>query len=121
MGEANNGIKRDPNCIFCRIIAREIPAKFVFEDESAVAIRDINPQAPTHVLIIPKDHVANLLEAKDHAFLGAMMAKASDVVKHDELDSGFRVVVNTGNDGGQTVHHLHIHVLGGRAMHWPPG
>ncbi len=110
----------DPNCIFCKIIRKEIPATVVDEDEHCLAFRDLNPQAPVHVLVIPKEHVANVSDASaTHS--GALMVKGSEIAKKEGLSNGFRLVVNTGDDGGQTVHHLHLHVLGGRQMQWPPG
>jgi histidine triad (HIT) family protein len=93
----------------------------VLEDGESIAIRDVNPQAPTHILILPKDHIANIGEADNAELLGRLFQTATRVAKSEQLSKGYRVVVNTGNDGGQTVHHLHIHVLGGRAMRWPPG
>jgi histidine triad (HIT) family protein len=109
------------DCIFCKIAAGEIPAKIVVENEHAVAFEDVNPQAPTHVLVIPRTHVADVLEA-DEALIGRLMQTACEVAKKTGLDkSGFRVVTNTGATAGQSVFHLHIHVLGGRTMGWPPG
>lgn len=111
------------DCLFCKIAAGTIPAKKVFDDEHAVAIMDINPQAPVHALVIPKKHVASLAEtnAGDAALLGHLLEMARELAVERKLDAGYRVVVNTGPNGGQTVEHLHLHVLGGRAMHWPPG
>jgi len=111
------------DCLFCRIAAGEIPAKKVFEDEHAVAIQDIHPQAPVHVLVIPKKHVASLAEtnAGDSDLLGHLLETARELAVEQKLGNGYRVVINTGPNGGQTVDHLHLHVLGGRAMHWPPG
>ncbi len=110
------------SCLFCRIVRSDIPADVVAETEQALAIRDINPEAPVHVLVVPKSHVASLIELKDEAELGHLMAFATRVaVEQGVGESGFRTVVNTGADGGQTVNHLHIHVLGGRRMAWPPG
>ena len=111
----------DSNCLFCRICRGEIPASFVHEDEHAFAIKDINPQAPTHVLVIPRQHRQNITKVEDQALLGSLFQTASLVAGKEKLDNGFRLVVNTGEDGGQTVGHLHIHILGGRALHWPPG
>jgi histidine triad (HIT) family protein len=111
----------DPNCIFCKIIAKEIPSKPVKEDKDYLVIRDIKPQAPTHVLIIPKHHVRNLVEFEDPTELGKLFQVAKQIVTDEQLTNGFRIVVNTGDDGGQTVDHLHIHVIGGRALGWPPG
>lgn len=109
------------DCIFCKIVKHEIPSKIVLDDDDAIAIQDVNPQAPTHILILPKNHVANLSEAGNPTFLGSLFQKVQSIVEREKLDNGYRVVVNTGTDGGQTVDHLHIHVLGGRIMHWPPG
>ncbi|HEY9714546.1 MAG TPA: histidine triad nucleotide-binding protein [Chroococcales cyanobacterium] len=109
------------NCIFCKIINGQIPAQKVLEDDNCICIRDVNPQAPTHILIIPKKHVANITEIEEAQVLGDLFLKIPALVQSENLKNGFRTVVNTGDDGGQTVHHLHIHVLGGRALHWPPG
>lgn len=109
-------------CIFCRIGDGTIPATLVASNAHGVAFRDLHPQAPSHLLVIPRRHVASLAEATDAAELGALMLLAAEVARLEGLaETGYRVVANTGNDGGQTVHHLHLHVLGGRAMHWPPG
>ena len=109
-------------CLFCRIATGEIPAKKVYEDGDVVAFQDINPQAPTHILIIPTEHIASLDEVRDQALLGNLLAFARDVARERGLAKpGYRVVVNTNADGGQTVFHLHLHLLGGRAMRWPPG
>jgi histidine triad (HIT) family protein len=110
--------------IFEKIIAREIPADIVFEDDQCLAFRDINPQAPAHVLLVPKRVIPRLGEAKpdDHALLGHLLVKAGEVARSLGLgDTGFRVVINHGPDGGETVPHLHLHILGGRHMAWPPG
>ena len=111
------------DCLFCRIASGTIPVKKVFEDEHALAIMDINPQAPVHVLVIPKKHVASLAEtgSDDKALLGHLLEVARELAVEQKLGTGYRVVVNTGPNGGQTVDHLHLHVLGGRPMHWPPG
>lgn len=109
-------------CIFCKIAAGEIPAAVVKKAEGMVAFKDLSPQAPTHVLVIPTTHVGSLNEAKDAALLGRLVAFARDVAQEAGIATkGYRVVLNTNPDGGQTVFHLHLHVLGGRAMHWPPG
>ena len=109
-------------CVFCRILTGGIPATLVASNEHGVAFRDLHPQAPSHVLVIPRRHVASLAEATDAAELGALLLLAAEVARTEGLsESGYRVVANTGPDGGQTVHHLHLHVLGGRALHWPPG
>jgi histidine triad (HIT) family protein len=110
------------SCLFCRIVRGEIPARLVAETDRAIAFRDINPQAPVHVLVIPRRHVASLAEATDGEELGALVLLAARVAREEGLEAGgWRTVINTGADGGQTVHHLHLHVLGGRAMRWPPG
>jgi len=110
------------SCLFCRIVRGEIPVALVAQNEHAVAFRDINPQAPVHVLVVPRRHVASLAEASDGAELGAVALLAAAVARDAGVaESGYRTVMNTGDDGGQSVHHLHMHVLGGRAMHWPPG
>lgn len=109
------------NCLFCRIAAGEIPSNKVYEDEKVLAFRDIDPQAPTHVLLIPKQHFANILEA-DPETIAYMHGVIVRIVKELGIaESGFRVVINTGEDGQQTVRHLHVHILGGRSMQWPPG
>jgi len=108
--------------LFCRIVAREIPATIVAETDDALAFRDITPAAPIHVLVIPKKHVDSLALATDEADLGHLMAFAATVAKQEGIaESGYRTVINTSQDGGQTVDHLHLHVLGGRRMTWPPG
>jgi histidine triad (HIT) family protein len=109
------------SCLFCRIVRHEIPAKIVREDEHTVAFRDIDPKAPTHVLVIPKAHVASLDEARDPALVGRLMLAAAEIARTEGLSQGYRTVVNTGGDAGQTVFHLHLHLLGGRKLTWPPG
>jgi len=110
------------DCLFCRIAAGTIPADLVHESERYVAFRDINPQAPTHVLVIPREHVASLNAANDTGLLGGLLLCARDVAAREGLaEDGYRVVVNTNAHGGQTVFHLHAHVLGGRILGWPPG
>lgn len=110
------------NCIFCRIVAGQIPATIVAENEVAIAFRDLHPQAPVHVLVIPRRHIGSLDAADDVAELGALMQLATTVARQEGVAAaGYRVVTNIGDQGGQTVHHLHLHVLGGRAMAWPPG
>ena len=109
-------------CIFCRIAAGEIPATIVKRGDGMLAFRDATPQAPTHVLVIPTDHLGSLNDAKDARMLGSLLAFARDVARAEGIaDRGYRVVVNTNPDGGQTLFHLHLHVLGGRPMTWPPG
>jgi histidine triad (HIT) family protein len=109
--------------IFEKIIARQIPANIVWEDEDAVAFHDVNPQAPVHLLIVPKRVVSRLSDAKDddRALLGKLLLVARDLAKKLELSSGYRVVINCGPDAGESVPHLHVHVLGKRALAWPPG
>jgi histidine triad (HIT) family protein len=109
-------------CIFCRIARGEIHAQMVANSKDIAAFRDLNPQAPVHVLIIPKKHVTSLDDASDTDLLGRMMALAAAIARQEKIaKSGYRTVINTGSDGGQSVDHLHIHLLGGRAMTWPPG
>jgi histidine triad (HIT) family protein len=111
-------------CLFCKIVKKEIPAKVLFEDEHLVAFSDVNPQAPTHALIIPKRHIASLNEATsaDAELLGRLAIAAQRVAREAGItDSGWRLVVNNGAHAGQSVFHIHAHVLGGRPMAWPPG
>jgi histidine triad (HIT) family protein len=109
--------------IFSKIVRKEIPADIVYEDNLALAFKDINPQAPVHILVIPKQPIAQLsdAESKDHALMGHLLLTAKRVADQAGLTNGYRLVINTGPDGGQTVYHLHIHILGGRQMTWPPG
>ncbi|HUA38388.1 MAG TPA: histidine triad nucleotide-binding protein [Candidatus Sulfopaludibacter sp.] len=110
--------------LFEKIIAREIPAKIVYEDDRVLVFRDINPQAPTHALIVPKKPIPRVAEAKaeDRELLGYLLLKAAEVAGQLGLDrGGYRLVINNGENGGETVPHLHIHILGGRYMAWPPG
>jgi len=110
------------DCLFCRIVRKEIPARIVAETEYCLAFRDITPQAPTHVLIIPKAHVTSLDDVSDPLDAGRVVLLAADLARSlGVAQSGYRVVMNTGDDGGQTVHHLHAHLLAGRPMRWPPG
>ena len=112
----------EPACLFCRIARKEIPAKIVFEDERVLAFHDVAPKAPTHVLVIPKTHVARLSEdpGADAALLGECLAALRGVARSLALES-YRVVINDGAEAGQSVLHLHLHLLGGRAFEWPPG
>lgn len=112
-----------PDTLFGKIIRREIAAEIVYEDELCLAFKDIAPQAPVHVLIIPKQPIAKLADAesKDHALMGHLLLTVKRVAEQLGLEKGYRVVINTGEDGGQTVYHLHLHLLGGRQMTWPPG
>ncbi|HEY9616029.1 MAG TPA: histidine triad nucleotide-binding protein [Microcoleaceae cyanobacterium] len=109
--------------IFGKIIRKEIPADIVYEDNLALAFRDVNPQAPVHILVIPKQPIARLSDAEspDHALMGHLLLTVKRVAEQAGLTNGYRVVINNGDDGGQTVNHLHLHILGGRSMHWPPG
>jgi histidine triad (HIT) family protein len=114
----------DPDCLFCKIAGGEIPATLVHEDQEVVAFRDIQPQAPVHVLVIPRGHLSSLDEVDEaHSrILGALYLAAAKVAREEGIaEDGYRTVLNVGPDGGQTVQHLHVHVLGGRAMRWPPG
>jgi histidine triad (HIT) family protein len=110
-------------CLFCKIVAGEIPSKKVFEDELTYAFRDIHPQAPTHILVVPRKHIGSLAETQsDHRdMLGHLHLVAAQIANSEGLKNGYRTVINTGPDGGQTVDHLHVHLLGGRSMVWPPG
>jgi histidine triad (HIT) family protein len=112
------------DCLFCRIIAGDIPSSIVLQDEGSIAIRDNNPQAPTHILVIPREHIESLDDAsqKDEALLGHLLRMAARTANHEGLsEGGYRTVINTGAGAGQSVFHLHVHVLGGRPMKWPPG
>lgn len=114
----------EQSCLFCRIVAKEIPADLVHQDESVVVIRDLNPQAPTHLLVIPQEHIESLDDAsqKDEALLGHLLRVAARVANAAGLaEGGYRTVINNGAGAGQSVFHLHVHVLGGRPMNWPPG
>lgn len=110
------------DCLFCRIIRKEIPATIVAENQHCVAFRDINPQAPTHILVIPREHVASLNDVTDAETVGRMHQLAAQLAKSEGLaDAGYRTVINTNADAGQTVFHIHLHLIGGRRMKWPPG
>jgi histidine triad (HIT) family protein len=111
------------DCIFCKIIAGDIPSKPVYQDDQIYAFADNRPQAPTHLLVVPRRHIASLahLGDSDEALLGHLLTAAARIAREAGLPDGYRAVINTGSDGGQTVDHLHLHILGGRAMHWPPG
>lgn len=111
------------NCLFCKIVAGDIPAKRLYEDDLSLAFADINPQAPVHLLVIPKQHIASTAHtsADDAGLLGHLLTTVVKIAVEQRLDHGYRVVINTGADGGQTVDHLHLHLLGGRPMGWPPG
>lgn len=109
--------------LFEKIIQRKIPADIVFEDDQVLAFRDINPAAPTHVLVIPKKPIPRVgaANAEDQSLIGHLMLKAAEIARELKLESGFRLVINNGPDGGESVPHLHCHILGGRALQWPPG
>ena len=111
------------SCLFCGIVAGEVPATVVHETERTLAFRDLHPGAPTHVLVVPRDHYANAAElaVADPAYMGEVIAAATAVAAQEGLTGGYRLVTNTGDDAGQSVHHLHVHVLGGRSLGWPPG
>ena len=112
------------DCLFCRIVAGSIPAKEVYRDDSLVAFQDINPQAPLHVLIIPTKHVSTLneLSAEDDALVGSMLRRAAAIAaEHGYDERGYRTVFNTNREAGQTVFHIHLHLLAGRGLTWPPG
>jgi len=112
------------DCLFCKIIAREIPASIVHEDETTIAIRDINPQAPLHVLIVPRRHIATLndLSVEDDALVGSLFRRAAAIAReHGYHERGYRTVFNCNREAGQTVFHVHLHLLAGRALGWPPG
>lgn len=111
------------DCIFCKIIKGEIPAEKLLETEDLIAFRDINPQAPTHIIIIPKRHIDRIenLTQDDSLLMGKLITSARELAKSESLAKGYRLVFNNGADGGQEVEHLHLHLLGGRPMKWPPG
>jgi histidine triad (HIT) family protein len=110
------------DCLFCRIVRKEIPADVVTETDDAIVLRDVNPQAPVHVLLIPKQHLRSLDEARDPALLGRLLLLAAQIARDEEIaEPGYRLVLNTNLEAGQSVFHLHIHLLGGRRMTWPPG
>lgn len=112
------------DCLFCKIIAGQIPCTEVFADEDFLAFRDIDPQAPTHILIIPRKHISGLSDFTNahRTMAGKLLVTATEIAKEEGLaEDGYRFVINNGSDGGQTVDHLHLHILGGRALAWPPG
>ncbi len=112
------------DCLFCRIAAKKMPARIVYEDEGIVAFEDINPQAPVHVLIIPRKHISTSLDIRgeDHALIGSMFDTANRIARDRKIAGrGFRLVMNTNPEAGQSVYHIHLHLLAGRRMHWPPG
>lgn len=111
------------DCLFCKIAERKIPASIVGEDDRMIAFRDINPQAPTHILIVPKKHIASLDEAAepDQELLGHLLLTAREIAREEGVAAGYRTVINNGAGAGQSVFHIHVHLLGGRPMSWPPG
>ncbi len=111
------------DCLFCKIIDGEIPSDRVYEDDEVIAFRDINPTAPTHVLVIPRKHIATALDAEpaDAALLGKLMLAANEVARREGIEGGVRYVMNVNQGAGQEVFHIHLHVVGGRALSWPPG
>jgi histidine triad (HIT) family protein len=111
-------------CIFCKIVSKEIPAKIIYKDERVIAFEDANPQAPVHTLVIPRKHISSTLDLKDEDYqlIGHMFRTAKEIARGKGIaERGFRLVVNTNPEAGQTVYHIHLHLLGGRHMHWPPG
>jgi histidine triad (HIT) family protein len=112
-----------PNCLFCKIEAKQIPSKIIYEDPEVFAFEDINPQAPTHILICPRKHFESLTDAsaEDQAVLGRLQLVAAQLARERKLLEGYRTVLNNGERAGQSVFHLHLHLLGGRAFRWPPG
>jgi histidine triad (HIT) family protein len=109
-------------CIFCKMVKGEIKCNKVYEDDEFLAFRDINPQAPVHILVIPKKHIEKLYQTEEISLLGNLLHIASKIAKDERIEeSGYRVVINTNRNAGQSVEHLHLHLLGGRLMHWPPG
>ena len=126
IGGSDGGAEKEVNmadCIFCRIASGDIPSNKAYEDDKILAFHDLDPQAPVHVLVIPKKHIGSLSEAEegDAELLAHILLKVKDIAAQLGLENGYRVVINTGEDGGQTVHHLHVHILGKRPMAWPPG
>jgi histidine triad (HIT) family protein len=112
---------RDPHCLFCKIVAGEVPAEVVATSGQAIAFRDLHPQAPTHVLVIPRRHGADAAETAAQGGVDALVTLAAQVAEAEGLDHGYRLVFNTGADSGQAVFHTHLHLLGGRSLSWPPG
>ena len=111
------------SCLFCRIVSKQAPAALVFQDEHVTAFRDLRPKAPTHILVVPNKHITGMNEAsgEDAEVMGRVMFAAARIARGEGLDGGYRLVVNSGPDAGQSVFHLHVHLLGGRHLHWPPG
>jgi histidine triad (HIT) family protein len=111
------------SCLFCKIVKGDIPSTAIFEDEFGYAFADVHPQAPVHVLIVPREHIPSMTDTNqsNRALLGHLLWAAAEIARTKGLDDGYRIVVNTGDKGGQTIDHLHLHLLGGRQMTWPPG
>lgn len=111
------------SCIFCQIVAGQIPSTAVYQDASAYAFADAHPKAPVHILIVPREHIGSLTDARENHcdLLGHLLWTAADIARRQGLEKGYRIIVNAGADGGQTVDHLHLHLMGGRPMTWPPG
>lgn len=110
------------DCLFCKIARQEMPVPLVYDSSDVVAFRDINPQAPTHILVVPREHIPSLNQAKDAGTIGRLALVAAEIAKQEGIaDSGYRTVINTNREAGQTVFHIHLHLLGGRHMTWPPG
>jgi histidine triad (HIT) family protein len=111
------------SCVFCKIVGGEIPSAPVYQDDLGYAFADISPKAPVHILIVPREHIVSLDDAAEHhrALLGHLLWIAAEIARQKGLGKGYRVIVNTGDEGGQTVEHLHLHLMGGRPMTWPPG
>jgi len=117
-------VSRDPDCLFCKIVAGEIPSTAVLDRPGVYAFRDVNPKAPVHILVIPKDHIrdVSVLDASSGPMLADLFVAANELARSEGIaETGYRIVANVGPDGGQTVFHLHLHLLGGRPMAWPPG
>ena len=113
----------EPTCIFCNIVQGQAPARIVYQDDDVTAFHDVNPQAPVHILIIPNRHIPSVahVEPQDQTVLGQLFAVARQIAEQQNVADGYRLVINTGPSAGQSVFHLHVHLLGGRPMHWPPG
>ena len=110
------------SCLFCRLVRKEIPTTVVAETADCLAFRDVNPQAPLHVLVIPKEHIATLNDARDASTVGRLLTLAAEIAQREGVaESGYRTVINTNRDAGQTVFHIHLHLLAGRLLSWPPG
>ena len=112
------------DCLFCKIVSGEIPCDKIYENDKLIAFRDIDPKAPTHILVIPKKHIRSIneLETSDQNLAGEILLAAKEIARIENIESsGYRTIFNTNNDGGQTVYHIHMHVMGGRQLHWPPG